>query len=334
MPEFGFSLDLRAPDFGTPHKRIYSQVLKMAEWGDTHGIAYTQLMEHHGSSDGYLPSPFVFAAAMAARTEKMRIMIGALLLPLHDPVRVAEDFVVADLVSGGRLSIVLGAGYNRPEFAMFKKRLEDRGRLLDEGTEIILRALSGERFEFDGREIFVRPLPLQDPYKAVLSGGGVPASAKRALRFGLGMYPMNEETARAYEEGCRQAGREPGFIYRSMGWTHIAEDPEKAWRQLLPHVSHVVNSYVQFASGTTSSSGFEHIHTAEAAKEAGIINVLTPDEAVERAKEADRRGASIVFAPVIGGLDPDIGWEMLELFHNKVLPRVRAQTAQSDALPA
>jgi alkanesulfonate monooxygenase SsuD/methylene tetrahydromethanopterin reductase-like flavin-dependent oxidoreductase (luciferase family) len=324
MPIFGYSVDMRSPDFGTPHQTLYSEMLKMVEWGDTHGIDYIQLMEHHGSSDGYLPSPFVFAAAVAARTTKMRIQIGAVLLPLHDPVNTAEDFAVADLISGGRMTIVLGAGYNLPEFAMFRKRIEDRARALDEGTEIILRALSGERFEFDGREIFVRPLPVQDPMKAVLTGGGVPASAKRAIRFGLGMYPMNEETAVAYEEGCRAIGREPGYVYRTMGWTHIAEDPEKAWSQLLPHVTHVVDSYVQFAKGTTSSSGFETITTAEAARASGIISILTPDEAVERCRLADERNATITFAPMIGGLDPAIGWEMLELFHDKVLPRVRA----------
>src|ERR1700754_4130196 len=113
MTRFGFSIDLRAPDFGTPHQRLYAEMLDMIAWGDKNGIEFTQLMEHHGSPDGYLPAPFVFAAAGAARPEKMRIQTGAVLLPLHDPVNIAEQFAVADLISGGRMEIVLGAGYVR-----------------------------------------------------------------------------------------------------------------------------------------------------------------------------------------------------------------------------
>ena len=106
-----------------------------------------------------------------------------MILPLHDPVKLAEQIAVLDLMSGGRLDVIFGAGYVAAEFAAFGVSMRDRGRLLDEGIDIILRALKGERFMAGGREVYVRPLPVQKPEDILLVGGGVDASAKRAARF-------------------------------------------------------------------------------------------------------------------------------------------------------
>jgi alkanesulfonate monooxygenase SsuD/methylene tetrahydromethanopterin reductase-like flavin-dependent oxidoreductase (luciferase family) len=331
MPAFALSFDLRAPGFGAPAARIYAEALEMMAWGDANGIAYTILLEHHGSKDGYLPTPFVMGAAAAARTKKMRIQTGAVLLPLHDPVKIAEQIAVLDLISNGRLDVVLGAGYVRSEFAMFKRKLSERGKALDEGVPIILRALSGERFNANDREIFVRPLPVQSPYSSIMIGGGVPASVYRAVRHGLGMCPMNLGLISLYKEECAKHGRRPGRICYNMGWTHIADDPDKAWSEMAPHVLHVVKSYAEFAQGTTSSSTMEFVKTddltVERLKQLGIINVVTPDEAVATAKAADGLGHDVVFTPLIGGLDPKIGWSSLELFATKVVPRINVKAA-------
>ena len=155
--------DMRAPSFGAPIDRLYSAALEMAAFADEMGVSRVGLMEHHGSEDGYLPSPFVMGGGVAARTKRCRINLGAIILPLHDPVNIAEQIAVLDLLSGGRLEVILGAGYVPSEFGLFKTSLHDRGKLLDQGIEIILRSLRGERFTVDGREIFVRPLPIQPP---------------------------------------------------------------------------------------------------------------------------------------------------------------------------
>jgi len=82
-------------------QRLYGAALEMGEWADARGFDMLTLSEHHGSPDGYLPSPLVLAGAMAARTSKVALWISALLLPLHDPIRLAEDMAVIDLISGG-----------------------------------------------------------------------------------------------------------------------------------------------------------------------------------------------------------------------------------------
>lgn len=94
--------DLRAPEFGTPAEELFAAALEMSEFADKHGFASINLSEHHGSSDGYNPSPIVLGGAIAARTRRVRISLGALIVPLHDPLRIAEDLAVLDLISRGR----------------------------------------------------------------------------------------------------------------------------------------------------------------------------------------------------------------------------------------
>ena len=135
------SFDMRSPDWATPTHELYGAAVEMAAYADTIGIDRIGLMEHHGSDDGYLPQPFVLAAAMAAVTKRLRFVLGAVILPLHEPRMLAEQIAVVDNLSNGRLSVIFGAGYVPYEFAMFGKSLKERGKLMDSGVELILRAL-------------------------------------------------------------------------------------------------------------------------------------------------------------------------------------------------
>jgi alkanesulfonate monooxygenase SsuD/methylene tetrahydromethanopterin reductase-like flavin-dependent oxidoreductase (luciferase family) len=156
----GLSFDMQTPDFGAPRSEIYSAAFEMIEYADANGIDQILFAEHHRSVDGYVPVPALLAAAAAARTQRIALVLGAIILPLHDPVEVAEMIAVNDLISGGRLHVVLAAGYVEAEFKAFRKSIHDRARLMDEGLEIVIRALAGERFQDGDREVFVRPLPL------------------------------------------------------------------------------------------------------------------------------------------------------------------------------
>src|SRR5262249_37459378 len=139
--------DMRVPDFGAPPRQVYAAALEMIDYADKQGIDKVDFQEHHQSEDGYLPSPFLMGTAAAAGTKNIAIVLGAVILPYHDPVKVAEQIAVADLISGGRFYTVLAAGYSITEFAAFRVTLKDRARLMDEGFDLILRALSGERFK-------------------------------------------------------------------------------------------------------------------------------------------------------------------------------------------
>ncbi len=310
--------DLRSAPFGVPHEELYPAALEMIEYADREGYDNIILAEHHGSPDGYCPVPTLIAAAAGARTKDIMITLCALVLPLHDPVEIAEAIAVTDLICGGRLHTVLAAGYAHHEFAMFRKSLKDRGRAMDEGLEIILRALAGERFMDGDREVFIRPVPRRMPQLYV--GGGVPATARRAAKFNMGFNPLSPAIDDLYVEECRKLGHAPGPIFgRSVG-THCTEDPDKAWRDIGEYVLFMAKAYAAISADASESNSPMHgLDTIEKVRASGMIQVLTPDQCVELAKTRH-----LALMPLISGLSPDVGWKSLELFTAKALPRIKA----------
>lgn len=323
------SFDMRSPGFATPTKDLYASALDMAAYADEIGVDRIGLMEHHTSEDGYLPAPFVMAAAIAARTKRVRLLLGAVILPLHDPVKIAEQIAVLDLVSGGRLNVIFGAGYVPSEFATFEVSLRDRAKRLDQGIEIILRALNGEQFEFNDRPVFVRPLPVQRPEDIILVGGGVEASAKRAARFNVGFGPMKAELIAVYQDECRKLGREPGAFTspspRLPHCIHLSEDPERSWAILEEHALHVVKEYGKWAAqDKNSNSPFKALLDRSTLRQAGMFAVWTPDELLDNVGKVEPNG-TFGFQPLLAGLAPEEGWKSLKLLR-QVMPQIQGQS--------
>jgi alkanesulfonate monooxygenase SsuD/methylene tetrahydromethanopterin reductase-like flavin-dependent oxidoreductase (luciferase family) len=287
-------------------------------------------MEHHGSDDGYLPQPFTLAAAMAAVTQDVRFLLGAVLLPLHDPVLVAEQIAITDLISNGRLNVIVGAGYVPFEFATFRKSLKDRAKLMDSGIDTILRALRGERFEADGRPVFVRPLPVQKPEDIILVGGGVPAAAKRAARFGLGFGPISGELVDLYLEECRNLGQAPGKYFRPAAplSIHLCEDPEQGWAAIERHAVHVIGEYAKWAEqeGDASTSPFAGLTDPTVLRQLGLFAAWTPDQLLAKLPEMPDH-SMFAFQPLLGGLSPEEGWKSLKLLEQTVPKLKEAITA-------
>ena len=157
---FMMRFDMRAPDFGASTGDLYAAALEMASYAESRGVLAAVVCEHHTMADGYLPSPLVLATAMAARTSSLSIMTAALILPLYDPIRLAEDMVVLDIISGGRVSYVMAVGYRPEEFEHHGADFSRRGRLVEDQLALLLRAKSGEPFEHEGRRIHVTPAPV------------------------------------------------------------------------------------------------------------------------------------------------------------------------------
>ncbi|WP_103729070.1 LLM class flavin-dependent oxidoreductase [Novosphingobium sp. HII-3] len=324
------SFDMRSPEWATPTADLYRAAIDMAAFADAIGADQIGLMQHHGSDDGYLPQPFVLAGGMAAVTRRIRFLLGAVILPLHDPVELAEQMAVVDNLSNGRLKVIFGAGYVPHEFAMFRKSLKDRAKLMDEGLEIIIRALKGERFEHDDgaetRPIFVRPRPVQEPEDIILVGGGVPASARRAARFGVGFGPMKGDLVDIYLAECQRLGNRPRTYYRPRPGmplaVHLCEDPDQGWEAIAPHAVHVITEYAKWAEaeGDASSSPFKGMTDPAVLRQAGMFAAWTPQMLVEKVRQAE--GGNIGFQPLLGGLSPQEGWKSLKLLQ-KTMPELR-----------
>ncbi len=190
--ELGLLYSLQAPErFGVTPSQVYADALDQLEWVDRHapGIASVWLTEHHGFADGYLPSPMIVAGAIAARTRRLRIAQGIVLLPLYGhPLRLAEDAAVLDVLSDGRFELGVGMGYRQDEFDSFGLDLRTRKGRFEEGLAILEQALTGARFSFEGRyytvlDGMVTPVPVQRPMPLWL-GAATPLARRRVAERG------------------------------------------------------------------------------------------------------------------------------------------------------
>src|ERR1700739_1393853 len=181
---FGLWYDFRNPEqWRQPADRLYRAILDQIAWAENNGFDDVWLSEHHFIEDGYLPSIMAAAAAIAARTDRIRIASGVLLMPFHNPIRLAEDIATVDVISGGRFELGVGIGFKREEFSGFGVSSKERGARTDQSLEIVRRALSGETVTFksdffDFRNIKVTPEPIQKPHPPIWLGGFSPAGRR------------------------------------------------------------------------------------------------------------------------------------------------------------
>jgi len=205
--------DMRAPDIGAPPTQLYAAATEMCAWAEGHGCLAAVVCEHHGAEDGYLPSPMILASAMAARTERLALSL-ILILPFYEPVRLAEDMAVLDIISKGRVSYILALGYRPEEFEHFGVDIRKRGRVVDQKLDLLRGLLAGE-VDLNGRHINVTPRPHSVGGPMLMWGGGTVAAARRAGRYGLGMLG-NANVAgmkEAYEAACREHGHGSGPVF-------------------------------------------------------------------------------------------------------------------------
>ena len=323
MTSWTVHYDMRAPGFGTPAPALYAAALEQATWLDERGVTALVVSEHHGEDDGYLPSPLVMAGALAARTRRAMISVNALTLTLHNPVAAAEQCQVVDQVSGGRLVVTLVPGYVEPEFALYGVPFAGRGREFDEKLAVFLPALTGEPFALGGRTVRVTPGPVQRPRPMVFIGGASAAAARRAARFGDGfaLGGPDRGLGDAYRSACAELGRQPGPVLappHPMA-VHVADDPEAAWARIAPHALHELDRYSAWAAGFEGHL-YRRVTDPDQARRDGFYAVLTPDECIDVARRLTAEHSTVLFKPLIGGLDPDVSWASFELFVDKVLP--------------
>lgn len=313
-------LDLRSPDFAGEWPALYRTAVEMAAASDSLGFDHCMLSEHHGADDGYLPSPLVFGGAVAARTERLRLRISAIILPLHDPLRLAEDVAVLDRIAQGRLELVLVAGFVPREFAMFDRPLDRRGRLLEEGVAVLRQAWRGEPFSHQGRTVRVTPRPWQAGGPPLLLGGATPLAARRAAELGDGFVPGIAGLYEIYAAACRQLGKTPAPepVFGPLA-VFISTNPQATWQKIAPHALHETNSYARWYKDGNIPGPYARFDSADELRAAGLYQVLTPLECIDLARRMGPAGLMFIH-PLLAGVDPAVGWETLRLLETQVLP--------------
>jgi len=198
--------------------------------------------EHHFSTLGVLSCPDLVLANVAARTRRIRLAPAVTVLPLHHPIRVAEQWATLDLLSGGRVDFAAGRGYDRREYLPFKVSFEDNQEIFEEGMEVVRRLWSsdqpithhGKHYQFD--DLSITPKPVQRPIPAYVASFSQP-SIELAGRLGCGLivapfaaamsYGGLKQVAELYGEVCAKHDRPPGRLMCSY-FIHFADTKAEA----------------------------------------------------------------------------------------------------------
>jgi alkanesulfonate monooxygenase SsuD/methylene tetrahydromethanopterin reductase-like flavin-dependent oxidoreductase (luciferase family) len=321
--------DLRNPAFsGVPIAERYAAALDMTEWADRNGFLMVIISEHHGSPDGYLPSALPFAAAVAARTKNLRILVAALVSSFHDPLKVAEDAAVIDAISGGRLDLVVTNGYVQSEFDMFGVPLNKRAARSTELLQTLQQAFTGEPFTYRGRTVQVTPAPVNPGGPALQLGGSSKPAAQRAARLNAGFMPSGEEIWEHYRAEVIELGRDdPGpYLGGDTSFFHVTEDVERGWEQIGPYALHEANAYGKWMveAGIGAEGGYRPFENLEELKATGQYRVITPQEMIDELNAGGPFAAALLH-PMMGGIPPAVAWESLELIENVVIPAVNGK---------
>jgi alkanesulfonate monooxygenase SsuD/methylene tetrahydromethanopterin reductase-like flavin-dependent oxidoreductase (luciferase family) len=191
---------------------------------------------------------------------------------------------------------------------------KQRGAVVEEKLQLLLRAKTGEPFEHEGRRIQVTPPPITPGGPMVMWGGGSIAAAKRAGRYGLGFFAQSNKAGmlEAYEAACREHGHEPGMTQLppddAATTQFVADDVDKAWDEVGEYILHDVKMYGEWNPGVETAS-ISHAQTVDE------LRATSPNHKIystDEATEIVRSGMPLMLMPLCGGLPPDIAWRYLE----------------------
>jgi len=329
MISISLQFDLRSSPSGASHGDMTAAVLDICEWADRlEGVeGDIRVLEHHGSTDGYNPSPITLAAAIAGRTRRLAIS-AVVLLPFYQPLRLAEDLAILDLLSRGRVGIILSAGYRRDEFKMFGIDPADRGRLMEEGIAILKQAWTGEPFEYCGKPVRVTPRPFQRPRPPIIMGGSSKAAARRAARIADGFVPTDPALLTTYRDELIALGKDPGPEPSAAATggrvellVAVSDDPDATWQQVGAHCLYEMNTYASWLKDIPGGvRGFWEETSIDALRQKGRYLVVTPEDLVRRVRA---QNGALRIQPLIAGISPEIARRSISLIESQVLPHLR-----------
>lgn len=238
MLNIGLYFDLRNPAAdGSDWSRRYAFILELCEEVDRLGAHSVWLTEHHLFEDGYLSQPLAYAAAIAARTRRIRIGTAVVLAPFRNVIHLAEEAAVVDLVSAGRLELGLGSGYRVPEFQLFGADISRRFADTDASARSLRRLWTEDR---------LKP-PMVQQYPRIWMGYQGPKGARRAGLLGECLLSANPVLVKPYMAGLQEAGHDPGKARMAGGvggW--ITDDPEADWPLVRRHLAYQWDSYNRY----------------------------------------------------------------------------------------
>jgi alkanesulfonate monooxygenase SsuD/methylene tetrahydromethanopterin reductase-like flavin-dependent oxidoreductase (luciferase family) len=220
--------------------QFVADIIEEAVYADRIGLHSAWIGEHHFSTLGVLSCPDLALTYVAARTQRIRLAPAVTVLPLHHPIRVAEQWATLDLLSGGRVDFAAGRGYDRREYVPLGVSFDDNQSIFEEGMEVVRRLWSaagpishrGRHYAFD--DVAITPQPVQRPIPAYVGSFSQP-SIELAARLGCGLivapfaaalsFGGLRQVAELYHATCAKHGTTPGRLMCSY-FIHFADTPE------------------------------------------------------------------------------------------------------------
>jgi len=240
--DFGyFTLsDNRYPNNPRTPERFIEEIYEQALWAEQVGLNSAWIGEHHFNLLGVNASPHMLLAQVAGATKRIRLAPAVVLLPVHHPLQVAEDWATLDLLSGGRVDFAAGRGYDRMEYGPFQAPFEHSSELFAEGMQILWRAWTEPgKWSHEGRfyrfqDVEIRPRPKQSPLRPYVACFSRPSMELAAANdwniiyapFAAAMvYGSLADGVKIYREQCEARHGRPARRAMCSYFVHIADTP-------------------------------------------------------------------------------------------------------------
>ena len=327
------------PDDVRSDVEIYREGLELAVAAERLGFETVWTSEHHFVDDGYMPSQLPFLAAVAARTERIRLGTGVLLAPMFDPLHLAEDAATVDLLSDGRLILGLGIGWRAEEFDGLGGTDGHKGRRLEAIVEVLRQAWSDGLVTGDAAGIYryadpglnVTPKPARPGGPPIWIGAGAPVAVERAGRVADGYLSSRiapagmRERVEQVRHGADTAGRDADAITIAIHYPVFAWRDGDAWARVRDHAEYMSWKYddMDEARGSRERRRPPAMSAADEAALRKRTIVGTPEqvaEEIEAYREIVGPDGHFIARSYFPGLDPAIQRESLEILGEDVLP--------------
>lgn len=336
---FGSITCQRYPGDPRPLAELYREALALAEEAERLGFDSIWASEHHFFDDSYLPSVLPVCAAIAVRTSRVAVGTDVALAPLYEPVRLAEDAAVVDLLSGGRFVLGLGLGWRAEEFEGLRVPLRERRRRLEDTVAVLRQAWAdglvsgGELLSYPG--LPVTPKPARPGGPPIWIGGVAEPAVRRAGRIADGfiaswatLEAFAEQVSWVRDELAR-AGRETDGFALSVVLPTFAWEGEDAWERVREQLHYYAWKYDDMAEahGRAGPAPAPPPLTDERETKLRRLAVVgRPDEVAERLRRFEQAAGGelhYVAELCLPGLDPGFLREAMSVLAEQVIPRLR-----------
>ena len=338
------------------HKRtdleVYQNELKLADLAEPLGFDSIWGVEHHFTDYTMCPDVLQFLSYMAGRTERVQLGSMVVVLPWHDPMRIAEQFSVLDHLSGGRAIIGVGRGLGRVEFEGFRLDMSESRTRFAESAKMLVDALEDGVAEFDGElikqpKVDIRPKPYKSFHGRTYAAAVSPESSLALAQLGLGIliipqkpWSEVENELKAYREIFQEVNGTPAPPPIVVGFTFCHEDEGRAKEMASEYVGNywdsIMDHYEFRSDHLKETKGYEYYGKfTEKIEQYGTQDVKdffldlqvwgTPDQCYDKIiSTRDRVGSdSFLAAFSFGAMPYEEVEKSMRLFAKKVLPRLK-----------